>query len=83
MNANNVKRLAKNEELREAFQRLDADPTTTPEAWEALAMDYFNAGYPLNAGTCFMRADSIRDAQERPVRKVRKCTVEVLEMAEV
>lgn len=83
MNANDVKRLAKNEELMSAFQRLDADPNTTPEAWERLASEYFEAGYMLNAGTCYIRADNIRDAQERPIRRVRKCTVEVLAMAEV
>ena len=82
MNANDVKRLAKNEELMEAFKALDADPNTTPEAWERLAMDYFEVGYNLNAGTCFIRADKIRDAQDRPVRRVRKCAVQVLEMAE-
>lgn len=83
MNANDVKRLAKNDELREAFQRLDADPNSTAEAWERLAMDYFNAKYMLNASTCFIRADQIRDAQQRPVRRVRKVNVTVLEMAEV
>lgn len=52
-----------NRRLEEKFRQLQADPNTFAEQWDALGMDYYNAGYILNAGVCFNRADAVRDAQ--------------------
>ena len=47
-----------NQELREQFARCiewnDADQ------WDALAMEFFRAGFVLNAGYCWQRADVLR-----------------------
>ena len=47
-----------NQELREQFARCiewnDADQ------WDALAMCFYQAGFPINAKHCFERADTIR-----------------------
>lgn len=56
---NGQQRLANNQRLQEAFQALDADPSATKAQWEGLAMEYFVAGYMLNADVCFKRADAV------------------------
>lgn len=71
--------LANNERLQKAFQALDAKADATVAEWEELAMEYFAAGYMLNASTCFMRADAIKDAGGKSVRS--KATVEMLEVS--
>ncbi len=55
----NEERLANNSRLQEAFKKLDADPSATPEMWSELAMEYYVAGYILNADCCFKRGDAI------------------------
>ncbi len=52
-----------NRRLQEKFGQLQADPNTSADQWDALGMEYFVAGYILNAGVCFNRADAVRDAQ--------------------
>ena len=48
-----------NQELREQFTRCldwqDADQ------WDHLAIEFYRAGFPLNAAECFRRADVLRD----------------------
>lgn len=75
-----MNRIDENRRLQDEFCGLDADPNATAEAWEILAIKYFEAGYPLNAGTCFMRADAIRDnPPRRPVGRPRKRgTIEII-----
>lgn len=60
----NVKQKAiweRNQELMARFQELDANPEATAQDWEILAGHYIEAGYYLNAGTCFARADAVKD----------------------
>lgn len=71
--------LANNERLQKAFQALDAKPDATVAEWEELAMEYFAAGYMLNASTCFIRADAIKDSGGKRPRS--KAMVEMLEVA--
>lgn len=56
---NDLQRLANNERLQKAFQALGANPSATKAQWEELAMEYFVAGYMLNANVCFQRADAV------------------------
>ena len=51
----------RNQELMNRFRELDANPEATAQDWEILAGHYIEAGYYLNAGTCFTRADAIKD----------------------
>lgn len=52
-----------NRQLQEKFGQLQANPNTSADQWDALGMEYFVAGYILNAGVCFIRADAVRSAQ--------------------
>ena len=77
----NEERLANNQKLVERFQTLQADPNTTAEAWSALGMDYFVAGYILNAGACFNREDAARSELEKSKligKSVVECVSEVV-----
>jgi hypothetical protein len=47
-----------NQELREQFAR--CQKWEDPEQWELLALAFAVAGFPLNAGECFRRADALR-----------------------
>lgn len=53
-----------NRQLQEKFLQLQADHNTSADQWDALGMEYFVAGYVLNAGVCFNRADAIRAEQD-------------------
>lgn len=48
----------RNEELQAQFQRCEG--WQDAGQWDALGMLYFQAGYVLNAGMCFQRADACR-----------------------
>lgn len=56
---NDQQSLANNERLQKAFQALAADPSATKAQWEGLAMEYYVAGYLMNANVCFQRADAV------------------------
>lgn len=56
----NEDRLANNSRLQESFRKLAADPNATAEMWSELGMEYYVAGYILNAGVCFNREDAVR-----------------------
>lgn len=51
--------LANNERLQKAFQALADNPSATKAQWEELGMEYYVAGYMLNADACFKRADAV------------------------
>ena len=57
MNAQQI--ISNNERLQKAFQALSADPSATKAQWEGLGMEYYAAGYMLNADACFKRADAV------------------------
>lgn len=61
---------ANNERLQKAFQALKANVDATVAEWETLAMEYFAAGYMLNADVCFKRADAIRATVNVPAEAV-------------
>jgi hypothetical protein len=59
---NAVQIQARNEELQAQFQRCET--WNDADQWDALGAMYFNAGYVLNAGVCFKRADACRQAEK-------------------
>jgi hypothetical protein len=48
-----------NQQLRDQFAR--CIEWNDPDQWDALAMCFFQAGFPINAKYCFERADVLRD----------------------
>ena len=56
-----------NKRLKERFVALAENPQAAGMDWEVLGMDYFHAGYVLNAGVCFVRADECRQRESLPV----------------
>lgn len=65
MNAEQIR--VNNERLQKAFQALDADPSATKAQWNDLGMQYYVAGYLLNASACFKRADAVEHALQLSV----------------
>lgn len=57
MNSEQVR--ANNERLQKEFEALSTNPNATKMQWEDLGMQYYVAGYLLNAGVCFQRADAV------------------------
>jgi hypothetical protein len=47
-----------NEELRNQFEV--CKQANDPAAWDHLALEFFKAGFTLNAAECFRRADDLR-----------------------
>lgn len=60
-----------NRELRQQFELCQQWDDATQ--WDYLALEFFKAGFTLNAAECFRRADVVRDcsfAEAMPVEMV-------------